>query len=215
MRAKALGYGVVLLRVSLSLGFPLGIAASAWSRFVTIVLQAATLVAAVRVARVRGGTRLASAVAILAVISSLLTWVIHGDIPAAPAAIVNGLLVAVAPFAIVRGLLRDLRRDHEVSLATLQAVLAIYLLLGMFFSFLYGVVGAIDADKLFSEVADPTREDELYFSFVTLCTVGYGDLTPAGNLARSFSVAEMLFGQIYLVTVVSLIVGNLTGRRRA
>jgi Ion channel len=45
--------------------------------------------------------------------------------------------------------------------------------------------------------------------------VGYGDLTPAGNLARSFSVAEMLFGQIYLVTVVSLIVGNLTGRRRA
>ena len=193
----------------------MGLEASDWSLFLTIVLQACTLVAAVRVADVRGGTRIAAAVAIVAVIASVLTWVIRGDIPAAPAAIVNGLLVAVAPFAIARGLLRDLRRDHEVSLATLQAVLAIYLLLGMFFSFLYGVVGAIDADKLFAEVADPTREDELYFSFVTLCTVGYGDLTPAGNLARSFSVAEMLFGQIYLVTVVSLIVGNLTGRRRA
>jgi len=215
MRAKALGYGVVLLLVILSIGFQMGFAASDWSRFVTIVLQAGTLVAAVRVARVRGGTRLASAVAILAVISSLLTWVIRGDIPPAPAAIVNGLLVAVAPLAIARGLIRDLRSNPEVTVATLQAVLAIYLLLGMFFSFLYGVLGAVDADKLFSEVAHPTREDELYFSFVTLCTVGYGDLTPAGNLARSFSVAEMLFGQIYLVTVVSLIVGNLTGRRRA
>jgi hypothetical protein len=215
MRAKALGYGVVLLLVILSIGFQMGFEASDWTRFVTIVLQAATLVAAVRVARVRGGTRIASAVAILAVISSLLTWVIHGDIPAAPAAIVNGLLVAVAPLAIARGLVRDLRSDPEVTVATLQAVLAIYLLLGMFFSFLYGVLGAVDADKLFAEVAHPTREDDLYFSFVTLCTVGYGDLTPAGNLARSFSVAEMLFGQIYLVTVVSLIVGNLTARRRS
>ena len=215
MRAKALGYGVVLLLVILSIGFQMGFEASDWTRFVTIVLQAATLVAAVRVARVRGGTRLASAVAILAVISALLTWVIHGDIPAAPAAIVNGLLVAVAPLAITRGLVRDLRSDPEVTVATLQAVLAIYLLLGMFFSFLYGVLGAVDADTLFAEVANPTREDDLYFSFVTLCTVGYGDLTPAGNLARSFSVAEMLFGQIYLVTVVSLIVGNLTARRRS
>jgi hypothetical protein len=215
MRAKALGYGVVLLLVILSIGFQMGFKATDATLFVTIVLQAGTLVAAVRVADVRGGTRLAAAVAIVAVISSLLTWLIRGDIPAAPAAIVNGLLVAVAPFAIARGLVRDLRRDHEVTLSTLQAVLAIYLLLGMFFSFAFGVLGAIDADKLYAEVADPTREDDLYFSFVTLCTVGYGDLTPAGNLARSFSVAEMLFGQIYLVTVVSLIVGNLTARRRA
>jgi hypothetical protein len=215
MRAKPLGYGIVLLLVILSIGFQMGTEASDWTRLATIVLQAGTLVAAVRVADVHGGTRIAAAVAILAVLSSSLTWVIRGDIPAAPAAIVNGLLVAVAPFAIARGLLRDLRRDNEVTLGTLQAVLAIYLLLGMFFSFLYGVLGAIDAHKLFTEVADPSREDELYFSFVTLCTVGYGDLTPAGNLARSFSVAEMLFGQIYLVTVVSLIVGNLTSRRRA
>ena len=48
---------------------------------------------------------------------------------------------------------------------------------------------------------------------MTLCTVGYGDLVPAADLARTFAVAEMLFGQIYLVTVVALIVSNL-GRRR-
>jgi hypothetical protein len=215
MRAKALGYGVVLVLVIASIAVQMSFPATSLTRFASIVIQAATLVAAVRVADVRGGTRVAALVAIVAVIASALTWFIHGDITPAPSAIVNLLLVAVAPVAIARGLLRDLRRDHEVTLATLQGVLAIYLLLGMLFSSIYGVIGATDASKLFAEVADPTREDELYFSFVTLCTVGYGDLTPAGNLARSFSVAEMLFGQIYLVTIVSLIVGNLTSRRRA
>ena len=84
----------------------------------------------------------------------------------------------------------------------------------MFFSFLYGVIGAVDPDSLFVQLHDSDREDQLYFSFVTLCTVGYGDLTPAGGLARAFAVAEMLIGQIYLVTIVSLIVSNLGAVRR-
>jgi hypothetical protein len=93
-------------------------------------------------------------------------------------------------------------------------VLAIYLLAGMFFSFIYGLIGAIDANALFAQTSHPNREDELYFSFVTLSTVGYGDLSPAGGVPRAFAVAEMLIGQIYLVTIVSLIVTNLPAARR-
>jgi hypothetical protein len=214
MRAKALGYGIVLLLVIASIVMQMSLPASDGSRFATIVLQAVTLVAAVRAADVRGGTRLAALVAVVAVIACLITWVIRGDLPPAPAAIVNGLLVAVAPVAIARALLRDLREQHQVTTATLAGVLAIYLLAGMFFSFLYGVLGAVDSDALFAQVTTSNRQDQLYFSFVTLCTVGYGDLTPAGGLARSFSVAEMLTGQIYLVTIVSLIVSNLGAARR-
>jgi Ion channel len=214
MRAKALGYGVVLLLVIASIALQMSLPPSDGSRFATIVLQAATLVAAVRASEVRTGTRLAALVAVLAVLASTVTWVIRGDLPPAPAAIVNGLLVAVAPVAIARALLRDLREQHEVTTATLAGVLAIYLLAGMFFSFLYGVVGAVDSDALFAQVATSDREDQLYFSFVTLSTVGYGDLTPAGGLTRSFAVTEMLAGQIYLVTIVSLIVSNLGARRR-
>jgi hypothetical protein len=205
---------VVLALVVASIALQMVLPASDSSRFATIALQALTLVAAVRASGIqRGATRISAIVAVAAVLASLITWVIRGDIPQAPAAIVTGLLVAVAPFAIARSLLYDLRRDHEVTVATLAGVLSIYLLAGMFFSFLYGVVGAVDADGLFAEVAKSDREDQIYFSFVTLCTVGYGDLTPAGNLPRGFSVAEMLIGQIYLVTVVSLIVGNLSARR--
>ena len=214
MRAKALGYGVVLVLVIASIVMQMSLPASDGSRFATIVLQAVTLVVAIRAAGVRGGTRLAALVAVVAVVASTITWVVRGDLPPAPAAIVNGLLVAVAPVAIARALLRDLRAQHEVTTATLAGVLAIYLLAGMFFSFLYGVIGAVDSDALFAEIATSNRQDQLYFSFVTLCTVGYGDLTPAGGLARSCSVAEMLAGQIYLVTIVSLIVSNLGAARR-
>jgi hypothetical protein len=54
----------------------------------------------------------------------------------------------------------------------------------------------------------------MYFSFITMATVGYGDLTPQGSLGRALAVTEGLFGQIYLVTAVAALVGNL-GRTRA
>ena len=96
---------------------------------------------------------------------------------------------------------------------TLAGVLAIYLLAGMFFSFLYGVIDAVDTDALFAGMAGSTRSEQLYFSFVTLSTVGYGDFVPVTPLPRALAVGEMLLGQIYLVTIVSLIVANL-GRGR-
>ena len=213
MRTRAVGYGVVLALVIASIAFGLSVSASNGTRFATIVLQAATLVAAVRTAEVHAGTRLAALTAVLVVLATSIVWVITGDIPAGPAAIVNGLLVAFAPVAIGRGLLRDLREERGVTLATLAGVLCVYLLAGMLFSFLYGVIDAVAADQLFKQLTDSTREDQLYFSFVTLCTVGYGDFTPVGGFARGFAVSEMLIGQIYLVTVVSLIVTNLRPRR--
>jgi hypothetical protein len=54
----------------------------------------------------------------------------------------------------------------------------------------------------------------LYFSFTTLATVGYGDLVARSDLGHTLAVSEALIGQIYLVTVVSLIVSNLRPSRR-
>jgi hypothetical protein len=123
------------------------------------------------------------------------------------------MLVAFAPGVIAAGLVRRIRRDGTVTPQTLSGVLAIYLLLGMLFSFVYGLIGAIDVDALFAGRHVTNPSDNLYFSFVTLSTVGYGDFTPAADITRTFAITEMLTGQIYLVTVVSLIIANL-GRRR-
>ena len=90
-------------------------------------------------------------------------------------------------------------------------VLCLYILLGMSFAFIYGAIGRL-AGRFFAQGSSASVAHCLYFSFTTLTTVGYGDLTAASNLGHTLSVSEALLGQIYLVTVVSLIVGNL-GRR--
>ena len=215
MKRGERSYGFVLLLVLASVVVQLAISGSDAARLLVVVLQAATLIAAVHATEAARGPARASAVAAsVIVIGSAVLWVIRGDFPVAPAAVVNGLLVAVAPLVIARGLLTELRVHRTVSLHTLSGVLAIYLLAGMFFSFVYGVIGVVDADALFVGHAGSNAAEELYFSFVTLCTVGYGDLSPAAQLPRALAVGEMLIGQIYLVTVVALIVSNLGGRAR-
>jgi hypothetical protein len=213
MGARALGYGVVLALVMVSIVMQLTLVGSNAVRFATIALQAGTLVAAVRASGVRrGGVRLAALAAVVAVLAAAVTWALRGDLPGSATAIVNGLLVGVAPAAIGAGLLDELRSTRRVTLPTLAGVLAIYLLIGMFFSFAYGVVGAVEEGALYAGGTDPTLSNELYFSFVTLCTVGYGELVPGSDAARTLAVTEMLIGQIYLVTVVALIVANLRPR---
>jgi hypothetical protein len=83
----------------------------------------------------------------------------------------------------------------------------------MFFAFLFTGIGNAASGPFFAQEVHATSADYQYFSFVTLTTTGYGDLTAAGNLGRSFAVLEALTGQIYLVTIVALLVSNLRGRR--
>lgn len=125
-------------------------------------------------------------------------------------AAINGLLVVGAPIAIVRGL----RGRVEVTGQTVIAALSVYLLIGLFFAFVYGVMEAIGPDPFFAAGPDGALPDFLYFSYSTLTTVGFGDLTARGDVGRMTSALEALTGQLYLVTVVAVLVGNLIDRRR-
>ena len=122
------------------------------------------------------------------------------------------LFVALAPVAIARGTILDFREQGAVSLHTMFGVLCIYLLIGSLFAFVDGVVDSVGATAFFAQTAHATASDLLYFSFATVTTVGYGDLTAATDVARSLAIAEALIGQIYLVTVVAVIVGGLSRR---
>ena len=74
----------------------------------------------------------------------------------------------------------------------------VYLLLGMFFTFLYDVVAALGDGPFFANGSDGTPFDRLYFSYVTLATLGYGDYTAGGTVGRSLAVLEVLLGQLFL-----------------
>jgi hypothetical protein len=208
-------YGVVFVLVLLSFVVQAAVPDGDLARLVIIWLQAATLVVAVRIARSpHWPIRAASWLAALIAVAAPILWLVHGSIPDGVTAIATALLVGVAPLVIAGGLVRDLRAAGAVTLEALTGVLSIYVLAGMFFSFVYAAVNTIGGESFFSQVADPNRADFLYYSFTTLTTTGFGDFTAASDLGRTLSVVEALTGQIYLVTIVALIVSNLRPRRR-
>lgn len=124
------------------------------------------------------------------------------------------LLIAVVPTTIAVAVLRDLRDSRRVTLRAVFGVLCIYLVLGMAFAYIGELIEVISSEAYFAEIAQGSVSDFLYFSYATLTTVGYGDLTAANQTGRSLAIAEALIGQIYVITVVAIIVGNLGSAAR-
>jgi hypothetical protein len=206
-------FGLLLLAVAAEFLLQ-GIASPGrWEQVLVSVLLAATLLLALWVADVE--PRVIRPAAVLALLLVVLSFVeaLVGGADGIIARIADLLLVTLAAPAIVLGIVRTLRARNRVTLEAVFGVLCLYLLLGMFFAFLYGVIGRSD-DTFFAQGVQTTAARCLYFSFTTLTTVGYGDLTAASNLGHTLSVSEALLGQIYLVTIVSVIVGNLGMRMR-
>jgi hypothetical protein len=110
---------------------------------------------------------------------------------------------------------RAITAEHQVNAQSITGAICIYVLIGMIFMFAYGAVAAIGSSDFFAQGTDGTRALRLYFSYVTLATLGYGDYTPATNLGHMLSVSEALLGQLYLVTVVAVLVTRLRIRPRA
>lgn len=184
-----------------------------WELVLLTALLAATLMTSLRVADARRGWRRAAGIILLALVALSLADALTGNVNERWARLANALLVALAPGAIVVGLVRRLRQTRAVTVEAVIGVVCVYVLLGLFYSFLYGFVDRVSGAPFFAGAQQATIARCLYFSFTTLSTVGYGDLTAGTNLGKTLAVSEALFGQVYLVTVVSLIVGNL-GRRR-
>jgi voltage-gated potassium channel Kch len=88
-------------------------------------------------------------------------------------------------------------------------VLCLYLLAGLLFSVAFVTIDQVSDTPFFASSHAHGRDDFLYFSYTTLTTVGYGDLVAATNLGRSLAITEALVGQLYLVSVVAVIITNL------
>ena len=208
-------YALVLASIVVSFAFLGAAPAEDWAAFSAVLLQSATLLLALWVS---GAPTLLMRIGLVAVLIALAgaAGLLFGA-DATPAdrsaaggsLLLHGLIVAAVPFAIGRGLMAELRQSRRVTAPTLLGALCIYLLIGMFFSAIYGAIGAIDSGPFFAQEASATAREFLYFSFVTLTTLGYGDLSPAEPLGRMLAVIEALVGQIYLVTVIALVVGTL------
>ena len=214
LTAPRQSFGVVLAAIVAAMVFQLAAPNTDLSRFIAIVLQSTVIVLALRAAGFhRHIVKLAAAMlGVLALVVGVALIGIDDVAPTAPR-VLTLVLVLLTPAAIVAGVIRELREDKRVTVQTIFCGLSVYLLLGLAFAVLFGAVEDISGSYFFAHDEPGTTNDFLYFSLATLTTVGYGDLAAASDLGRAMSVTEALIGQIYLVTVLAVVVANVSRRR--
>ena len=196
-------YGFVLLMIVVTYVLATALS-SRWGASVLLFAQIATVWAALRISMARRGFMIVAGwlfalTAIAAVVNLFPTH--RGQLVAAVLA-AGSLLYYVAPYAIVRHI--GFRR--VVDLETMLGALAAYLFIGMAFAFAYRLLGALQHGPFFGGQGDGTVAQDLFFSFVTLTTTGYGNLVPAGNPGQTFAVLEALTGQLFLITAIGKVV---------
>jgi hypothetical protein len=183
---------------------------AAWATSVLVLVETGTLVLALRTS----GWRVTQSrvVLVLVIVGSSaaaanLVW--RGEALLSVLDILTGLLTLALGIVIAIGAVEQ----GEVNSKSVAGAICVYVLIGMVFLYLYGAIAVLGHGPFFAQGTDGTRAIRLYFSYVTLATLGYGDYTPAGNLGHTFAVLEALIGQIFLVTVVAVVVTRLGGRR--
>ena len=207
-------YGGVLLVTFALLVFEVVAPNEDWARAVSVGLEGVALVIVVATSRVRWRVRRWRALVVAAVAVAVVICIAAGALSAGAVFLLAGLLAASIPAALLRGLVR-LIRDHGVTVQAVAGALAIYLLVGLLFAWAIGFVSAVDSAPYFAQAKDVPDGTRVYFSFTVLTTTGFGDYTAATSVGRALAVVEMLVGQIYLVTVIGLLVGNFARRERS
>ena len=149
--------------------------------------------------------RSAAVVVGLAVGGAILALLVGFESGEAAASRIGLMLAFVAPLVILRRILRS----SVITVRLVLGALAIYLLVGLTYAYLYPLISYATGMPFFVQTPEPNNIDYLYFSYVTLTTVGYGDFTAATNAGRMIAVSEALTGQLYLVSAVALLVGNI------
>jgi hypothetical protein len=179
-----------------------------WGQFVLVIVESATLIVIFHASNV--ARRTIRTVTVLVILAAAVTAVsITLDRQTLGPAFVGGAIAFAGPVVIVRRI-----RDHaRIDIETIAASLCIYLLAGIFFSYVYRILDVLEG-QFFAQKAAAQAVDFIYFSFTTLTTTGYGDFTAGTSFGRMLAISEALVGQIYLVSVVALLVANLGRERR-
>jgi len=197
-------FGIVLILILLTI-ISFAAAAGAVSQLICVALSGGTLLFVLHTAGAHKRTfRISAVIVIVAVASTAVALVIGDNFGRTMVGLVGLLLAIVAPIVI-------LRRIFSASRITVRLVLgalSIYLLLGLAYAYLFGLIATLDGSQFFVQTSAPATIDFVYFSYTTLATVGYGDFTAATSLGRMVSISEGLVGQLFLVSAVALLVGN-------
>ena len=212
MRADAqFRYGAVFLIVLTLVVFEIVAPAGDWERAVALVLAGSALIVAVATWRTRSHRQDQLTLLVSAGVAVLVVGVATGFFSAAVEAAAITLLVLAIPVTLFRGLLR-LGREQGATLQAIAGALSIYLMLGLLFASVIAFVAEVQDRPYFAQ-GDVSSGDRVYYSFTVLTTTGFGDYTAATPVGHALAVLEMLAGQLYLVTVIGVLIGHYVRRR--
>lgn len=168
-----------------------------------VILQVVTVWFALRTSKASRLTRLlADGVLVIALVAAAGDFLLGGEETLRGLPAMSALLYFIAPISIIRHLITRPAVDQE----TVLGALAAYLCIGMFFAFVYRAIGMYQGGPFFGAEGDGSMPQILFFSFTTLTTTGYGNLVPAANPGQTLAVAEMLIGQLFLITTFGKVV---------
>lgn len=201
-------YGLLLGLIILTYVAMVFLDDTAWGRAVDGAAFGVVLLLALHTSRVRG--RIFKLVAVVVVAT-----VVVNAVPAVfgPAYDIVGIaIVAVILFAPVAVLAR-IARHPRVNVESILGVICAYLLIAIAFASVYGLLDRVESAPFFAQLSSPAPVDFVYFSYIVMTTVGFGDLTPATDTGRVLVTLQALIGQIFLVTVLAGLVSSF-GRSR-
>lgn len=209
-------YGMALILILGSLIFLMAAPTGTWTDLIALALLGGALLASLRAARSNRSLRIACAVLVaLALIFAVCQTLLTNDTNELFARVASLALVVLAAPVIVHGMVRQVKAEKQVTIFTMLGVLCIYLLMSLAFAEAFGLIELMTDEPFFRDGQGAENlPNYLYFSITTITTAGLGDFSPASDFGRSLTAGEALIGQIYLVTVVAVIVGNLGHRRR-
>lgn len=166
---------------------------------------AANLLAAVMpVGTARSRRALIAITAVVWLARPVTAWVGHPALSAMTLGVwtLIGLLAAA-------NVLRFAMHAKEVDAEHLYAALSAYMLAGIFFGLFYWVLEQIGPGT-FAATGEFSRMSALYFSFVTLATLGYGDIVPRTDVSRGLAIVEGVGGQLFLAVMIARLVSLYT-----
>jgi len=121
-----------------------------------------------------------------------------------------GMIAGVIFIAVViANILRFIFKSEEINREIIHAAILLYLLAALLWAFVYTFLELVDPASFNIDLSQPQGYLLVfqYFSFVTITTLGYGDITPVTEVAKAITVLEAVVGQLYLVVAVAWLVG--------
>ncbi|MGH1564749.1 potassium channel family protein [Mumia sp. DW29H23] len=202
-------YGILLILLSLVI-LLVPVDAAALRPLVTALLGAVLLFAQ----RTSGARR--SVIGVSAVLTGVAVLVAGGAqaFEESTAQAVYSSIVVLLCVGTIATIGAHLIRDPSLDVHIVLGVIVVYVLLGIAFAGVYSVLGIWQGGFFAQSGADHDGVNYFYFSFITVTTTGFGDLTPVTDTGKMVAAFEALIGQVYLVTVVALAVSGVTRRRR-